>query len=73
MAFPSLEELEGNVPEESRRLLDLKVNDYHLAEIAKNMSDWQGVITYLDLTEMEEAAIKENNHTAEQRRLVYTV
>lgn len=73
MDLPSLEELERKVPEESRHLLDHKVGDYHLAEIAKNMIDWQGVITYLGLNEAEENAIQENNRTAEQRRLVYTV
>lgn len=73
MDLPSLDELERKVPEESRHLLDHKVGDYHLAEIAKNIIDWQEVTTYLGLTEAEEAAIQENNCTAEQKRLVYTV
>ena len=69
--LPSLEELLRAVPEEKRQFLDRMVEDYQLAEIAKSLSDWQEVVPYLGLTEAEETAIKEDNTTAERRRLAH--
>ena len=67
---PFEEFLLGAVPEEKRHLLDHKVEDYQLAEIAKNLTYWQEVVPYLGLKEAEETAIKEDNDTAERRRIV---
>ena len=71
--LPSFEELLRAVPEEKQYLLDSKVEEYQLAEIAINLSQWQEVVPYLGLKEAEETAIKENNNTAERRRLVRCV
>ena len=68
--LPSFEELLRAVPEEKQHLLDSKVEEYQLAEIAINLSQWQDIVPYLGLKEAEETAIKENNDTAERRRLV---
>ena len=69
--LPSLKELLRAVPEEKRQFLDRMIEDYQLAEIAKSLSDWQEVVPYLGLTEAEETAIKEDNTTAERRRLAH--
>ena len=68
--LPSFDELLSAVPQEKQHLLNGKVEDYQLAEIAKNITHWQEIAPYLGLTEAEETAIKENNDTAEKRRLV---
>ena len=67
---PPFEDLLRTVPEEKQCLLDCKVDDYQLAEIAKNLTDWQEVVPYLGLKEAEERAIKDNNNTTERRRSV---
>ena len=67
------EELLRAVPEEKQYLLDSKVEEYQLAEIAINLTQWQEVVPYLGLKEAEETAIKENHDTAERRRLVRCV
>ena len=68
--LPSFEELLRAVPEKKHHLLDSKVGEYQLAEIAINLTQWQDIVPYLGLKEAEETAIKENNDTAERRRLV---
>ena len=68
--LPSFEELLRAVPEKKQHLLDRKVEEYQLAEIAINLTQWQDIVPYLGLKEAEETAIKENNDTAERRRLV---
>ena len=68
--LPSFEELLRAVPEEKQHLLDSEVEDYQLAEIAINLTQWQDIVPYLGPKEAEETAIKENNDTAERRRLV---
>ena len=68
--LPSFEELLRAVPEDKQHRLDSKVEEYQLAEIALNLTQWQDIVPYLGLKEAEETAIKENNDTAERRRLV---
>ena len=70
MNLPSFEELLRAVPEDKQHRLDSKVEEYQLAEIALNLTQWQDIVPYLGLKEAEETAIKENNHTAERRRLL---
>ena len=67
--LPWFEELLLAVPEK-QYLLDSKVEEYQLAEIALNLTQWQDIVPYLGLKEAEETAIKENNDTAERRRLL---
>ena len=72
MASPlSLEELFCDlVPEEKWHLLDCTVTDDHLTVFAENLTHWQEVAPYLELTEAEEAAIERNYDREERRRLV---
>ena len=58
------------VPREKHHILDRKVEDNHLAEIAMNMTHWQDVAPYLGLTDSEEVAIEMNHSREERRRLV---
>ena len=58
------------VPREKHHILDRQVEDYHLAEIAMNMTHWQDVAPYLGLTDAEEVAIEMNHRWEERRRLV---
>ena len=72
MANPlSLEELFCDlVPEEKRHLLDSIVKDDHLTVFAENLTHWQEIAPYLELTEAEEAAIERNYGREERRRFV---
>ena len=72
MASPlSLEELFCDlVAAEKRHLLDCTVKDDHLTVFAENLTHWQEVAPYLELTEAEEAAIEKNYDREERRRLV---
>ena len=67
---PSLEEL-LIVSEEEQHLLNCNVKDDHLTEIAKNLTHWEEVAPYLNLTEAEEAAIERNYNKEERKRLVH--
>ena len=59
------------VPQEKRYILNCKVeSDRHLSEIAKNLTNWQGVVPYLGLTEADEEAIKRDHDNEERKRLV---
>ena len=71
--LPSFEELLRAVPEEKQHLLDSKLEEYQLAEIALNLTQWQDIVPYLGLKETDETAIKEDHDTAERRRLVHCV
>ena len=71
--LPSFEELLRAVPEEKQHLLDSKVEEYQLAEIAINLTRWQEVVPYLGLKEAEETAIEGNHDTVERRRLAHCV
>ena len=67
----SLEELFCElVSEEKLYLLDRIVKDDHLTVFAENLTHWQEVVPYLDLTEAEEAAIERNYDREERRRFV---
>ena len=70
MPRPSLEQMLATLPSCSQRMLDEKVNDTHLAEIARGLIDWNSVCTMLGISEADEAAIKEENQTADARRYV---
>lgn len=72
MANPlSLEKLFGDlVPEEKWYLLDCIVKDDHLTVLAENLTHWQEIVPYLELTEAEEAAIERNYDREERRRFV---
>ena len=68
MPRPSLERMLATVPSHSQQILDEKVNDTHLAEIARALTDWKSVCTMLGISEADEAAIKEENETTDARR-----
>ena len=46
------------------------MKDDHLTVFAENLTHWQEVAPYLELTEAEEAAIERNYDREERRRLV---
>ena len=67
----SLEELFCDlVPEEKRHLLDSIVKNDHLTVFAENLTHWQEIAPYLELTEAEETAIERNYDREERRRFV---
>ena len=70
---PSFEELLHRVPEKKRYRLDWKLeNERHLAEIARQVTDWKVVLPFLipwGAMQTKEA-ILENNQTVERRKLV---
>ena len=70
MPRPSLEQMLATLPSHSQQMLDKKVNDTHLAEIARALIDWNSVCTMLVISEADEAAIKEENQTTDARRYV---
>ena len=70
MPRPSLEQMLATIPSHSQRILDEKVNDTHLAEIARALIHWNSVCTMLGISEADEAAIKEENQTTDARRYV---
>ena len=53
-----------------QQMLDEKVRDIHLEDIARELVDWKSVCTTLGISETEEAAIEEENRTAHLRRFV---
>ena len=66
----SLEELLCDLVPEKRHLLDGIVKDDHLTVFAENLTHWQEIAPYLELTEAEEAAIEKNYDREERRRFV---
>ena len=66
----SLEQMLATIPPEGQRILDQKVSDIHLDEIARALIDWKSVCTKLGISEADEDAIKEENQRAENRRYV---
>ena len=67
MPKPSLQQMLATIPSLS---LNQKVNDAHLAEIARELIDWKSVCTKLGISEAEEVAIEEENQRADARRYV---
>ena len=53
------------------RRLDQKVDDAHLAEIARKLINWKSVCTNLGITEAEEKAIEEENKEVDARRYLH--
>ena len=67
----SLDRLLSPVPP---HLLNQKIaNDIHLEKIARSLGNWKEAMVYLGLTEVDEAAIEEENAKADARRLVLCV
>ena len=64
----SLEQILATIPLEGQRILDQKVNDIHLDEIAGSLIKWKSVCTKLTISEAEEEAIQEENRTTDERR-----
>ena len=67
---PSLQQVLATIPPLSQRMLDKRVSDTHLAEIARELIDWKSVCTKLGISEAEEAAIEEENQRTHARRCV---
>ena len=67
MPKPSLQQMLATIPPLS---LNQKVNDAHLAEIARELIDWKSVCTKLGISEAEEVAIEEENQRADAWRYV---
>ena len=70
MPRTSLEQMLANIPEQNQQMLDGRVSDIHLEEIARSLVDWKSVCTTLGIVEAEEAAIEEENRTVDLRRFV---
>ena len=66
----SLDQILATIPPQNRPLLDQKISDIHLANIAKSLISWKSVCSHLGITEPEEEAIEEENRTADSRRYV---
>ena len=67
MPKASLEQILATIPLEGQRMLDEKISDIHLDEIARALINWKSVCTKLGISETEEEAIKEENSTDERR------
>ena len=67
MQRPSLQQMLATI---SPVMLDQTVGDAHLADIATALANWRSVCTNLGISMAEEAAIEEENQTADTRRYV---
>ena len=70
MPKATLEHILATIPPQSRSMLDQKVSDNHLDEIAKALINWRSVCSKLGISEAEEKAIEEDNKGAYVRRYV---
>ena len=70
MPKASLEQMLAIVPPQCQRMLDQKVSDIHLDDIARALTNWKSVCTKLGISEAEEEAIKEENQGADDRRYI---
>ena len=68
MPKTSLNNLLATIP--SQTLLDQNVSDLYLADIAKKLTNWKSVCSYLGLSEAEEKAIEEDHKKTNVRRYV---
>ena len=68
MPKASLEQMLATIPLEGRRILDQKVSDIHLDEIARTLINWKSVCTKLGINEAEEEAIKDENRSTDEQR-----
>ena len=68
MPKASLKQMLATIPLEGQRILDQKVSDIHLDEIARSLINWKSVCTKLTISEAEEEAIKEENRSTDERR-----
>ena len=71
MPRPSLQQMLATIPPQSQRMLDQRVGDTHLAEIARTLISWKSICTNLGISEAEEVAIEEENKETDTRRYVY--
>ena len=67
MQRPSLQQMLATF---SPLMLDQTVSDAHLSVIATALVNWKSVCTNLGISAAEEAAIEEENQTADTRRYV---
>ena len=67
MPKASLEQILATIPPQSRLMLDQKVSDNHLHEIAKSLINWRSVCSKLGISESDEEAIGNIRGTDEQR------
>ena len=64
----SLDQMLATIPPQSQRTLDEKIDDIHLAVIARALINWKSACITLRISEAEEEAIEEENKTADTRR-----
>ena len=64
----SLEQMLDAIPPQR---LNQKVNDTHLAEIARKLIKWKSVCTILGINEAEEKEIEEENKDVDARRYLH--
>ena len=64
----SLEQMLAAAPP---KILDQKVDDTHLAEIARKLIKWKSVCTDLRINEAEEKEIEEENKDVDARRYLH--
>ena len=70
MPKASLQQILATIPPQSRSMLDQKVSDNHLDEIAKALISWRSVCSKLGISEAEEKVIEEDNKGENVRRYV---
>ena len=70
MPKASLEQILATIPSHNKSMLEQKVSDNHLDEIAKALINWRSVCTKLGISEAEEKAIEEDNKEADMRKYV---
>ena len=70
MPKASLEQILATIPSQNKSMLEQKVSDNHLDEIAKALINWRSVCTKLGISEAEEKAIEEDNKEADMRKYV---
>ena len=64
----ALDEMLATIPLDKNLLEEKITNDFHLAEIARLLSDWRSVAPYLGFTEVEEEEILEENLRQDTRK-----
>ena len=65
--------LTAKIPPDKRTMLDRKIGgDILLEEIAKKMTNWEGVRAYLKLTDTDEENIRRNHLMNQQQRYALT-
>ena len=71
-AEASLDQILATIPPQNQPMLNQKISDIHLANIARSLTNWSSVCVNLGIDEAEEEAIVADNRTVDGRRYVPT-